>query len=228
MANNNKKSVLDNIETKPYFKKITTPKGTARFPALLEPDMQFSTEGEYHTGIVVDPEDPEVSKLIDWLKEKIDNLYQEVYNLVPKKDKNKVFCHYPWEDEYDKDDEPTGNIVIKFRSKAEITKNGKTYDLKPALFDAKRQPWDETNPIYGGSTIKVSTSTSPYYIPSTGMCGIKLRLNAVQVISALNRRTAEAFGFDDEGDDEDEDVADTSDYDGNDGGGDDEDDDVSF
>lgn len=220
-----KQSVLDKIDTKKYISKFTTPKGTARFPSLLEPDTEFSNEGEYHTGLVVDPDDPEVSKLIDRLKEKIDDLYQEVVNLVQKKDKGKVYCHYPWEDEYDQNDELTGNIIIKFRSKSEVTKDGKTYNLKPALFDAKRKPWDESNPIYGGSTIRVSTGTSAYYIPSTGMCGIKLRLHAVQVISALNRRTAEAFGFEDEADEEAE--ADTSDYDGaNDD--DTEDDDVPF
>jgi hypothetical protein len=197
------------VNTRPYRKKLTTPTGKARFPALQQPDTAFTSEGEYHVGLVVDPDTAE--QLTSTVEKLLEGYYNEVFNQLNQKQAKKLYKYLPWEEEYDENDEPTGNIIVKFRSKTMVTKeDGSQFSLQPAIFDKKKRPWPEDKLIYGGSIIKVSTTTTPYYIPSTGMCGIKLRLNAVQVIEHRDARSAEAFGFDDESDDEEEEKFDTT------------------
>ena len=77
----------------------------------------------------------------------------------------------PFEDEVDDNEEATGNVIIKFKSKAAY---------KPAIFDSKGTPMMRSN-IYAGSVLKVNGSISFYNSPAVG-AGTTLRLRAVQVI----------------------------------------------
>lgn len=195
MAQNTK---IDAIEKKPYRAPFTTPKGMARFPALLVPDTKFSADGEYHVGLVVDPNDPDVSTILDKLNELTDEWYSAVYNVLPKKDKEKANKHISVEDEYNENDEPTGKVILKFRQKPFFKrKDGTRQDLQPPLFDAAKKPWPEGEDVHHGAIIKVSFLTQPYYVGSSGMCGLKLRIRGVQVIDN-NAVTPESLGFDDE------------------------------
>ena len=84
--------------------------------------------------------------------------------------------------------EPTGNVIIKFKSKAAY---------KPAVFDAKGSMMAKHN-IYGGSVVKVNGSAAFYDSPSIG-AGVTLRLRAVQVIEYVEGSSgAGKFGFGEE------------------------------
>lgn len=215
MTQKKQSNPIDQIEIKQYQKATTTPKGKARFPALTAPDTAFSADGEYHVGLIVDPNDPEVSEWLDTIKEYADSLYNEIYNVLSQKNKKSAYVHYPWEDEYDDNDEPTGNVIVKFRSKAVAKKkDGTKFSLKPELVDARKNPWPKNTPIGMGSVIRIQTKFHPYYMPSTGMTGIKLRLMAVQVIK--NQRFSAASAFDDMSDDEDAELPDDEDASGED------------
>lgn len=186
------------INKKPYREGFVTPKGTARFPALLIPDTKFSADGEYHVGLVVDPVDPDVSTILDKINELTDEWYSAVYNVLPMKDKDKASKHISVEDEYDQNDEPTGKVILKFRQKPFFKrKDGTRQDLQPPLFDAAKKPWPEGKDVNHNALIKVSFLTHPYYVPSTGMCGLKLRIRGVQVIDN-NAVTPDSLGFNDE------------------------------
>lgn len=54
--------------------------------------------------------------------------------------------------------------------------------------------------IWGGTEGKVSFEVAPYFIPGTALAGIKLRLNAVQVIELRSggNKSAGEYGFGEE------------------------------
>ncbi len=114
---------------------------------------------------------------------------------------------------YDPDtEEPTGEIVFKFarpasykekdkRTGEETKKQGRP----PVLFDAKGQPIKKPMQIWGGSVGRINfavgidrdTGDPGYFIQGTGAAGLKLRLNAVQIIELVQGgdRSASGYGF---------------------------------
>jgi hypothetical protein len=79
-------------------------------------------------------------------------------------------------------------------------KDNKPWNRKIALFDAKGKPILKIESVWGGSEVKVSYEASPYFIPGTGAAGLKLRLNAVQILKLVSggNRDAGAYGFGEE------------------------------
>ena len=143
---------------------FTTPKGIAQYPWLSKPDTKFNEEGEYKVNLVLTKED--AAPII----EQINAAFSE--NLKEEVKKN--------------DGKPTGNVIIKFKSKALYP---------PAIFDAKGDVMKDSN-IWGGSEIRVNGSIAPYYVKLIG-AGVALRLRAVQVIQYVEGGTgsADRFGF---------------------------------
>ena len=161
---------------------FTTPKGIAQYPWLSKPDTKFDEEGQYKVNLILSQED--AKPLIQQINESFaQNLKEET-----KKNKGKDIktANPPYSDELDDDDKPTGNIVIKFKSKA---------IYPPAIFDAQGNVMKDSN-IWGGSEIRVNGSIAPYYVPLIG-AGVSLRLRAVQVIEYVEGGTgsADRFGF---------------------------------
>jgi hypothetical protein len=163
---------------------FTTPKGTALYPWLSTPDTKFSEEGEYKVNLVLSKEDA-----LPILKQ-INEVYAENISAETKKANGKEVkkAPPPWAEQRDEAGEPTGNIILRFKSKAAY---------KPAIFDAKGMPMIDSN-IWGGSEIKVSGSIAPYFTSLIG-AGIALRLRAVQVIQLVEGSGgAGRFGFTEE------------------------------
>lgn len=161
---------------------FTTPKGIAQYPWLSKPDTKFDEEGQYKVNLILSQED--AKPLIQQINESFaQNLKEET-----KKNKGKDIktANPPYSDELDDDGKPTGNIVIKFKSKA---------IYPPAIFDAQGNVMKDSN-IWGGSEIRVNGSIAPYYVPLIG-AGVSLRLRAVQVIEYVEGGTgsADRFGF---------------------------------
>lgn len=163
---------------------FTTPKGVAQYPWLSKPDTKFSEEGEYKVNLILPKQDA-----IPILKQ-INEVFASNVEKEIKKAKGKEIkkAPPPYMEELNENGEPTGNVILKFKSKAAY---------KPAIFDAKGIPMIESN-IWGGSEIKVNGSIAPYYTSLIG-AGVALRLRAVQVIQYVQGDSnANRFGFTEE------------------------------
>ena len=163
---------------------FTTPKGVAQYPWLSKPDTKFSEEGEYKVNLVLPKQDA-----IPILKQINEVFAGNVEKELKKAKGNEIKkAPPPYMEELNENGEPTGNVILKFKSKAAY---------KPAIFDAKGIPMIDSN-IWGGSEIKVSGSIAPYYTSLIG-AGVALRLRAVQVIQYVQGDSnANRFGFTEE------------------------------
>ena len=187
---------------------FTTPRGVFKYPALNKPDYgneQFpKPNGEYKVQLILS--EAEAQPLIEKLqplydaaiaegKEKFKELKVEARKKLGKVTENDLYAT-----EYDQEtEEPTGNLIFKFTMQASgENKKKERWERKPALFDAKGKPLPKNAPaIWGGTEGKVSFEASPYFIPGTGAAGLKLRLQAVQVLELVTggQRSADAYGF---------------------------------
>ena len=114
-----------------------------------------------------------------------DEDHREVDNWLKKLAKDaglKTVANWPW-----KKDKKTGEITLHVSS-------GEQY--KPGLYDAKNQPLDGVT-IGGGSILK--TNVSPFVYEGLGG-GIKLYLNAVQVVTLERGANNGVSPFDEEED----------------------------
>ena len=184
--------MVDNI-------RLTTPKGYAQYPYLLEPDTKFNPEGDYKVNLAME-DDETTKKLIDKLTSILEEFYAEDGEVAKAIAKGRKVT---LADIYDVDEE--GRIILKFKQRAKITsKIGKKIDVKIPQFDSHGKPLADGAGVNIGrdSVIKVNFSVVPYYMPTTKTCGLTLRPVAVQIIK-LNEFTgatsAEYCGFSDEG-----------------------------
>ncbi len=91
----------------------------------------------------------------------------------------------PYEEEVDDNGNLTGNYLFKFKQKAKVhTKDGRTIDMKVALFDASRTPTQAQ--VGGGSELKIAATVWPYVMPATKSVGLSLRPSAVQILSLVS------------------------------------------
>lgn len=174
---------------------IVTPKATAVYPWLNTPDTKFSVDGEYKVTLKIGSEDAQP------LINKIGEVIEEYRDDQTKKDPKiaRYSDMLPYEEEVDDQGNLTGNMLFKFKQKAKIhTKDGRTIDMKVALFDAQRTPTDVI--VGGGSEIKVAATLWPYVLPTTKSVGVSLRPSAVQIltlVSAGGSKMADLFDSED-------------------------------
>lgn len=194
--------------------KMNTPLGTAKWPKITEPDYGTQDypkpEGEYSTKLVFNETDPKFIAFRDKMQPYMDAVEAmanaEFANLKkPQRDKlgspsrNDIFVPI-----YDENDEPTGQVEIKLSMKAggvvkRGPREGKKWSRKPQLFDALGRPIKGKIEVWGGSELIVNFSfrEDGYWIPATGAYGIKLQLEAAQIITLRQggERDASAYGF---------------------------------
>ncbi|MBH3383811.1 DUF2815 domain-containing protein [Pseudomonas juntendi] len=190
---------------------MTSPRGIFRYPALTKPD--FGTDeypkldGEYKVTLILTQEEaaPFLAKLEPLHEAAIANGREEFKKLkIEARKKLKDVTVQPlYTEEYDKEtEEPTGRLFfnIKMAASGKSKKDGSVWTRKPALFDAKGKPMLKVPDIWGGTEGKVSFEVAPYFIPGTALAGIKLRLNAVQVIELRSggNKSAGEYGFGEE------------------------------
>lgn len=206
-------------------KKFTTPRGELFFPKIVSADTKFKTEGEYTANILLDPETEAFARF----KEKLDTYWDEVgapwveEALESKKAaartrlKEKMVFHPFFSPHLDKEGNETDLVIVKTKMTASgTTKAGKSWSRKPVIFDSLARPVKLKQDPWLGTTAKVSFAPLPFLMDATGMYGLSLRLEAVQIIQLVSgdSQNAEDYGFDEEegdfqGYDSDEDVSDT-------------------
>lgn len=187
--------------TKKKYEKITSPIGRANYPYLNTPDTKFKEEGEYKVDLILDK--VEEAEFLGNLKARSEKAFEQAKVKLKKKNKHaqikNMQVYVPFEDIYDDEGNPTGEVKVKVKTKALIKRqDGSSFEIKPDLFDSAGKPLNrEEVIIYAGSMIRVNFTPAPFYSPAINKAGVTLRLNAVQVIelSEGNSGSAENYGF---------------------------------
>lgn len=196
-------------ETKKPQKAIryTTPKGIFMYPYLVKPDFGqgafANSKGIYKINLRLSEEEaaPLLALLQPIYDATIEEGLQKFAGLkVEARKKLKSLTETPLFDTvYDKDtEEPTGDIIFKFATAASgVNAKGEPWNRTISLFDATGKTIKPT--MVGGGTVgKVSFEASPYFIPATGVAGVKLYLIAAQILELSeggSGGTAESYGF---------------------------------
>ena len=120
-------------------KKIVTPKGIAEWIYVFSPDTKFNPEGDYKVTLKIPAE--KATGLVKQIDTLVEKAYQDVLEEQPKL-KTKLQKQFPYETVVDDEGNETGDLEFKFKQKAVVTskKTGKSYEIKPKVFDAKGQP----------------------------------------------------------------------------------------
>lgn len=164
-----------------------TPKGTAVYPHLTKPDTKFDTAGVYHVNLKLDKNEEAVQKFLESLDAANEKAFEEKLEDLKPAQKKKAKKHEVYEDVYDDDESPTGEVLLKFKMKHTVSpKSGKTFTQNPKLVDAKGRVLrrDKLN-IGGGSIIKVGFEPVPFFMAAQSLGGITLRLKGVQILELV-------------------------------------------
>lgn len=193
--------------------KVTSPKGTFKFPKLNTPDTKFKAEGEYGVKLIVSRED--AIPLLAQLEDEAENRFNETKETLTakvaeekgekkakakKELENLKRADLPVKDCVDDDGEPNGDIEINFKMKAQRTDKatGKIIKMTPKFFDAKGKELKggAIPQVWGGTVGYVAGSIVPFYTAAVG-AGASLRLAAVQIIELVTAGggNADSFGF---------------------------------
>jgi hypothetical protein len=170
---------------------LVTPEGRAVYPHLNEPDTEFDKEGNYSTKLAIATE--HVGELLEKLEEFSEESYKQ-HCMEQKKPKLKRHNN-PWDEEFDRDGQATGNMLFKFKMRAK-TRQGS--DLRPVVVDAKKNPMSDQ--IGAGSKMRVAFEARGWFVPSLG-AGVSLRLRGVQIIDLVEwsaGASASSLGFGEE------------------------------
>lgn len=207
---------MADAKDKKQFPKITSPKLRLGWPKLTEPDYGNKDypkpDGEYSTKGVAALSDPAIqsflAKLRPFYDEAMEKAAEEFAALKPetRRKLKEVTKNGLYTELLDKETEqPTGEVEFKFSRKAsgeykKGPKTGQKWHTKVPLFDAFGRPITGKLDIWGGTIAKVSFSPSYYFIPGTGAAGLKLNLEAVQIIELRQggARDAKDYGFGEE------------------------------
>jgi len=182
-----------NIMSKNTNEQINTPLGVAVYPRLNEPDYKFDPAGVFTVTVRVGAE--EGQKLKDRLDAKLDAWHNQ-----QKKERRKPQlkrADLTIKPAFDDDGNETGELDFKFSMKHNVTtQTGKTWIQRPKLYDSQGKGFTGAS-IGGGSKLIVNFVPAPYFTPTMG-CGLKMRLNAVQVVELVEYKKvgAESLGFD--------------------------------
>jgi hypothetical protein len=183
------------------FTKGVTPAGRFSFPKLQEPDTKFNEYGEYSVGVELSGESAET------LRELIEEVYETEYKLECAEHGKtlKKYESLPFGQTLDRDKQPVeGSTTFKLKRKAggvfgkNHAKAGETWTASFPIFSAAGTE-KVTEPIWGGSTGRVSFIIVPWYTPSLGF-GVRLQIEAVKILSlvTMGDKAPDSFGFEDE------------------------------
>jgi hypothetical protein len=183
------------------FTKSVTPAGKFAFPKLQEPDTKFSPDGEYSVGVELEGVTAET------LKDLIQTAYDAEYKheCAEHGKTLKRYENMPWAQTLDRDKKPVdGSTTFKLKRKASgiygktHPKAGQRWEASFPVFSAAGTE-RVSDPIWGGSTGRVSFICVPWYTAALGF-GIRLQIEAVKVLSLVTQGDKDPgqFGFEDE------------------------------
>lgn len=203
---------------KPNVIKMRTPLGVAKFPKLTSPDYGTKDypkpDGEYSVRLIYNENDADFVKFQEALEPHIAKAQaaaEKEFASLKKAQRDNlggIQMNQLFQPLYDEEEEQTGEFEIKLATKAGGTvkagpRKGKEWSRTVPLFDAKGVPIKGRKraalDIWGGSELIVSFSfmEGGYFIPATGRWGLKLQIEAVQIVTlrAGGEKNADEYGF---------------------------------
>lgn len=172
---------------------LNTPVGVAVYPRLNEPDYKFDPSGIFSVTLRVPAETGQ--ELKNTLDAKLDEWHTD--QMKTRRKPNLKRAPLTVKAAIDEDGNETGEWDFKFSMKHNVTtQTGKSWVQRPKLYDGQGKGF--VGPVVGGgSKLVVNFVPAPYFTAAMG-CGLKLRLNAVQVVelSEYKKASAESLGFD--------------------------------
>jgi hypothetical protein len=195
--------------------KVSSPVGIAVYPKVTTPDTKFNADGVYscRLRVAADKAAPFMAKIDAAYDENLEATKASLKEAVEKAegaDKGKAKkalasfkpADKPYKMALDAEGEETGEVEFKFAKRASYEakkgpKAGQKVHTKAPLFDARGVAITKAPEIWGGTVARVSFTASPYFIPGTGAAGLKLNLDAVQIIELRQSggRDATGYGF---------------------------------
>ena len=170
--------------------KLTTPKGTAIYPWLNEPNRKFDQIGVYSVNLRMNGED--ATEFISAITKVRDEYHDEQTKEMKKKLKK---ADLPVMEVVDDQGEETGEVDLKIKLKAGYEYDGKTITQRPTLIDAKQQPMANDILIGSGTTLRCGVEVAPWYVPTMGI-GVSLRLRVAQIIDLVEFGGGGAAAYD--------------------------------
>jgi hypothetical protein len=182
-------------------KEIITPIGVFKYAHLNKPDTKFNADGEYKVTLILDKDEDSTKALI----KKLDALHKEAFEAGveqfeeangkakaawKKKGITEPVLNDYYDDEVDDEGNPTGNIELKFKTKAQF-KDRKTGEMKKKtvpLIDGKGQtiPTKKRPLVYGGTEGRIAFATNAAFIPKGADVYLGLYINSVQITKLVS------------------------------------------
>jgi len=170
--------------------KLTTPKGTAIYPWLNEPNRKFDQIGVYSVNLRMTAQD--AAEFVEIITKVRDEYHGEQTKELKKKLKK---ADLPVLEVIDDQGEETGEVDLKIKLKAGYEYDGKTITQRPTLIDAKQQPIGNDIQIGSGTTLRCGVEVAPWYVPTMGI-GVSLRLRVAQIIDLVEFGGGGAAAYD--------------------------------
>ena len=178
--------------------KMITPATEVLYPKVVDADTKYKAEGEYSVKMRMTGD---MAKDITTAVEKCKAVAEDMFREEKGKKAKIVYQDFPLKAETSEDGEETGFLLInaKMTASGVSKKTGKTWNMRPAIWDAHRQA---INPkglkIGSGSICKVAINIRPYYFG--GKCGVSIKLEAIQILKLVEwgTRSADSMGFEEE------------------------------
>lgn len=157
-----------------------TPAGEALWVKVLEPDYKFDkTDGKYEASLVLDPDSEDVVAFQEKLNSYLTSNLKAIKETISERKLGDLKVVPFLSKHYNKDDVPTGKVVLKTKTKA--TYKGDV--IKIPIYNDKGEMVDDWKKLIGnGSTIKLFISAKPYYTSNNNSIGLTLKLKKLQVI----------------------------------------------
>lgn len=163
----------------------TTPKGSVLFAHVFTPETYDGKEVGYTIQLKLN--EIETKAFMAVIDEELEKAKHSIKLKPGQKWAAEPFLGY----REDKD----GDIVFKFKTASTITtKAGETLTRTVPVFDAHGRPIKEKINIGNGTIARVAYTLIPYWV-SKVVNGIKLRLEAVQIIDLKEFGEKEASGY---------------------------------
>tara|TARA_R110000796_G_scaffold195349_4_gene311922 strand:- start:11 stop:568 length:558 start_codon:yes stop_codon:yes gene_type:complete len=161
---------------------LTSPEGIAKWPYLTEPDIEFNSDGLFHTKLTCKKEDSvKIKKVIDDL---IALEVKKSHDLNPDKAIKKS---YPYIED---GEEITFNFKMNAKGVRKFDK--KPFTQEPNILNADMSAFDKSQKIWGDSTLQITFE--PYAWNMSIGIGCTLRIKEVQVIQLVTRKQTNTLG----------------------------------
>jgi len=161
---------------------LTTPKGIAKWPYLIEPDIEFNPDGLFHTKLSCKKsESVNIKKAID------DMIAQEIKKQHDSSPDKPIKKSLPYTEEGEE-------IIFNFKMKAKGTRksDGKLFTQEPNIVNADLTPFNKDQKIWGDSILKITFEPYAWNMP-VGI-GCTLRIKTVQVLELVTGKLSDTLG----------------------------------